>query len=131
VRQYVVGGFEVAEKIDATEAYDRFPRLRLHLDRNGNKVGNIIVDQNGGHSPLDDHDGFEQRVENYIVGRDPVVLTQSNELVRARVETLDFLQRIFGRDGPAPINIIGRCSRLDEDQIEEIRRWLIGIKRAS
>lgn len=131
VPQFVVGGFEVAEKIDATEAYQRFPRLRLHLDRNGNKVGNIIVDQNGGHSPFDDHDGFEQRIENYIIGRDPVVLAQANEILRARTETVDFLQRLFGRDGPAPINIIGRCSRLEETQIKEIRRWLIRLKRAS
>ena len=73
-QQFVIGGFEVAEKIPAAEAYARFPKLRLHLGKNGEKVGNVIVDQHGRQNPLDDHDDFEQRIENYIVGRDPVVL---------------------------------------------------------
>ena len=38
VRQYVVGGFRVAEK-STLSAYNRFPANRLHLDRNGTTQG--------------------------------------------------------------------------------------------
>ena len=131
VQQFVIGGFEVAEKIPATEAYARFPKLRLCLGKNGEKIGNIIVDQHGRQSPLDDHDDFEHRIDNYIVGRDAIVLVQPNEVARGRLETLDVLRKVFRKDGPGPINVIGRCSRLDEDQIEEIRYWLLSIKRAA
>jgi len=31
VNQFVMGGFEIGEKIDAMAAYERFPGLRLHL----------------------------------------------------------------------------------------------------
>jgi hypothetical protein len=92
----------VAEKIDADEAYERFPRLRLHFDKNGNKRGNIIVDENGKQNPLDTHDGFEDRIHNYIVGRDPIVLTQPSEIGRGRAETMAILQEVFGKEGRAP-----------------------------
>jgi hypothetical protein len=130
-QQFVVAGFEVAEKIDAEIAYERFPRLRLHVDKDGNKRGNIIVDEYGEQSPLDSHDGFEARIHNYIVGRDPVVLTQPGEICRGRAETMAVLQEVFGKEGLAPINVIGRCSRLDESQIDQVRNWLLRIKRAS
>jgi hypothetical protein len=131
VPQFVMGGFEVAEKIPATEAYARFPKLRLRVGKNGETLGNIIVDQLGRHDPLDDHVDFEDRIENYIIGRDPVVLVQQNEIARGRLETMDLLRRVFRKDGASPINVIGRCSRLDETQIEQIRDWLLGIKRAA
>jgi hypothetical protein len=66
--QFVIGGFEVSEKIPATEAYARFPKLRLHLGKNGEKVGNIIVDRFGRHDPLDDHHDYEHRIANYSLG---------------------------------------------------------------
>jgi len=131
VRQFVVAGFEVAEKIDADEAHQRFPRLRLHIDKDGNKRGNIIVDGHGKQSLLDNHDGFEERIHNYIVGRDPVALTQPREILRGRAETMAVLQEVFGKKGRAPINVIDHCSRLDENQIDQIRKWLLHIKRAS
>ena len=86
--QFVIGGFEVAEKIPATEAYARFPKLRLRIGKNGEKIGNIILDQYGKQSPLDDHDDFEQRIDNYIIGRDQIVLVQPDEV--ARGQTRDF-----------------------------------------
>lgn len=131
LKQYLIGGFEVAEKISAIEAYERFPKLRLHIGKNRQKVGNVIVDRFGRQSPLDDHNGFEQRIENYVVGRDPIGLVQPNEIARGRHETLDVLRRVLRKDGSRPINVIGRYSRLDEDQIEEIRCWLLSIKRAA
>jgi hypothetical protein len=129
--QYVVGGFEVVEKIHAKEAYVRFPKLRVHLDKKGEKIGNIIVDSDGRQNALDTHDGFEQRIDNYIVGRDPIVLTHSKEIMRGRLETLDVLRNLFGKDGAAPIEAMGRWHRLNEDQINLLRRWLIAIKRDS
>jgi hypothetical protein len=131
VQQFIVGGFEVAEKLHATEAYALFPKLRVHLDKNGEKIGNIIVDSNGKQNPLDTHDGFDQRVEDYIVGRNPIVLAQPSEIARGRIETMDILRKVLHKDGTAPINVVGRWSRLDEAQIEEIRRWLLAIKRAA
>jgi hypothetical protein len=82
-QQFVIGGFDVAEKIPATEAYARFPKLRLRF---GEKIGNIIVDQHGRQSPLDDHDDFEQRIHNYIIGRDPIVLVQPDEVAHGRLQ---------------------------------------------
>src|SRR6266436_690302 len=56
VRQYVMGGFEVVQKIDAQEAYQRFPEQRLRLRQDGQLTGNIIVDANGEQHELDNHD---------------------------------------------------------------------------
>src|SRR5262245_28408577 len=47
VRQYVVGGFEVDEKISALAALSRFPENKqLRLD-DGTLQGNIIVNSDG------------------------------------------------------------------------------------
>src|SRR5262245_35958045 len=40
--QVVLGGFEVAEKISAIEAYERFPEQRLSRRPDGQVTGNII-----------------------------------------------------------------------------------------
>jgi hypothetical protein len=96
----------------------------VHIGRNDEKIGNIIIDQYGRQNPLDDHDNFEQRIDNYIVGRDPIVLVPPREIVRGRLETLDVLKRVLRKDGASPINVMDPRSRLDEDQIEEIRRVL-------
>jgi hypothetical protein len=127
-QQFVVGGFEVAEKIDAMAAYERFPRLLLHPDKSGAVEGNIIVDSGGRHHDLDTHDAFERRVEDHVVGRDPIVLTDPREMARGRREALDVLRELFRKDGATPIDVIGRCSRLDEGQIVRLRNWLIDIK---
>jgi hypothetical protein len=37
--QYVMGGFEIAEKIDALTAYKQFPEHRLHLLNDGQLTG--------------------------------------------------------------------------------------------
>src|SRR6478752_1549801 len=51
VNQYVMGGFEVENKIDAMKAYQRFPEQRLHLREDGQLAGNVIVDENGAQHP--------------------------------------------------------------------------------
>lgn len=128
VQQYIVGGFEVAEKISALKAYRMFPELRLRRMEDGQLTGNIIVDARGNQHPLDNHSSFERRIENYIVGRDPIVLTEPHEIARAREETLYVLRSIFRKNGAAPINIIGRCSKLDHKQIQDLRDWLLSLK---
>src|SRR3954470_14708240 len=42
-KQYVIGGFEIAEKISAIEAYYRFPEHRLRRRDDGQITGNVIV----------------------------------------------------------------------------------------
>src|SRR5262249_38913247 len=41
--QFVMGGFEIDAKIDAIQAYDRFPEQRLRFREDGQPTGNIIV----------------------------------------------------------------------------------------
>src|SRR5713101_6264999 len=74
VRQYIVGGFQVAEKISALAAYGRFPKLRQRESEDGTLSGNIIITPDGKQSPVDYHKNFESRVENYIVGRNPRII---------------------------------------------------------
>lgn len=132
VPQYIVGGFEVAENIKATVAYKRFPDLRLRQKENGQLTGNIVVDAWGNQHHLDNHNSstFGRRVENYVVGRNPICITHPHEIELARELTLDILKSVYKKDGPAPINIVGRWSRLDAKQIEEIKDWLLLLKTA-
>jgi hypothetical protein len=128
--QYVVGGFEVAEKIHATEAYRRFPEQRLHLTEDGQVSGNVIIDGRGQQHALDHHPEtrFEKRLENYVVGRNAIVMTTPEEIARAREDTIYVLRYLFGKGGGFPINIIGRCSKLDAYQVSELRKWLLSLK---
>lgn len=131
VQQYVVGGFQVVEKISALAAYDLFPENRLTEDENGVKRGNIIVMPDGSQNPIDTHDSetFEQRIENYIVGVDPVVLDTPAEVEVGRIETLEKLSAILGRPrGNRVIDVMGRWARMDESQVAEMLAWLKGAK---
>lgn len=128
VRQFVVGGFTVEEKISAMTAFQRFPQHRLCLQEQGAVSGNIIVDSRGRHNRLDNHGGFQQRIENYIVGRDPVVLSRPQEIAKGREETVDVLGEIMRKRGTKPYDIIGRASKLNEDQVLELRHWLSSLK---
>jgi hypothetical protein len=129
VRQYVVGGFKVSEKIDALAAYKRFPNNRLKELKDGSLSGNIIVNADGTQSELDYHGNFEKRVGGYIVGQDPISLDQPHEVEIARDQTLELLRRIFQRKGKLVSDVIGRWRKLDPNQIEEILLWLRNLKR--
>ena len=59
VAQFVIGGFEIEEKISAIEAYHRFPEQRLRLGDDGQVVGNVIVDADGKQHKLDHHNKFD------------------------------------------------------------------------
>lgn len=128
VQQYVAGGFQVKEKIDALAAYARFPENRLSRVEGGRVLGNIIVDSEGRHSPLDSHSGFEGRKANYVVGSGPIVLQTEAEIARGRGETVAALEEVFDRAGETVSDVIGRFRRLDERQIERLVEWLRSIK---
>lgn len=131
VQQYVVGGFQVAEKISALAAYDRFPENRLRRDEEGRLQGNVLVSGDGQKHPLDTHPvkNFASRVENYLVGIKPVSLETPDEVARGRSETLERLSSILERPrANRVIDIMGRWARLDDAQVEQTLDWLRGIK---
>jgi hypothetical protein len=127
--QFVMGGFEVAAKISAADAYRALPERRLHRLSDGQLDGNIIVDSRGRQHHLDDHSTFESRTDNYVIGTDPLVLSTPDEIARGRRETVEALQEILKTKGTSPIQIVGRWGRdLTEKEIEALRRWLRTIK---
>lgn len=131
VQQYVVGGFQVAEKIDALAAYQRFPENRLQLNTEGRVVGNVLIDGKGNQHPLDTHspDTFARRIENYLVGVNAVALETPAEVARGRDQTLDRLSSILEkRRANRVIDVMGRWARLDSTQIQKTLDWLQGIK---
>lgn len=132
VQQYVVGGFQVAEKISALAAYERFPANRLKLDADGKVVGNnILIDEAGNQHPLDTHGAynFARRIENYLIGVNPVALETPAEVARGRSETLISLSSILERPrANRIIDVMGRWAKLDEAQVEKTLDWLRGIK---
>jgi hypothetical protein len=128
--QFVMGGFEIAEKITASEAYLRFPELRLRKRDDGQVTGNVIVNADGKQHDLDHHESFERRIQNFIVGKSPIVLSTPPEIIEGRRQTLRILQDVFQKTGSTPRDIIGRCSKLTEKQIEKLRVHLDALKRS-
>lgn len=130
IQQYVIGGMRVAEKIDALAAYKRFPENRLHHNADGRVWGNVIVSRNGKQHPLDHHpsESFEDRVKNFIVGADPVVLETEREVALGRSQSLQKLSSIIGKRGNRMIDVMSRWAKLDEAQVAELLAWLQGVK---
>jgi hypothetical protein len=125
-QQYIIGGFQVEEKIHATEAYNRFPQHRLLQTTNKEIIGNIIIDAQGNQHRLDKHTPktFQNRIQNYIVGCNPITLTSPNEIAIARKETLYVLQNLFKKSGTTPFDIVARWRKLDRIQTKELLNWL-------
>jgi hypothetical protein len=131
VQQFVIGGFSVSEKLDVLKAYSRFPEQRLHTRSDGQLTGNVVIDPSGEQHALDTHkaETFSKRIENYIVGKDPIALVTPREIERGRQETLGVLQRVLGKSGDSPIKVVGRWgSWLTEEQVGFVRAWLQSIK---
>ena len=128
VNQFVMGGFEIAEKISACEAYSRFPHLRLSEREDGQVTGNVIVNAAGKQHELDHHKSFERRIENYVVGKNLIVLSTAAEMAEGRRQTLEILRDVFEKNGDTPRAIIGRCSNLTDKQIHELRAHLGALK---
>lgn len=133
VRQYVMGGFEVARKISAQEAYQEFPEQRLKRRDDGQLTGNIIVDKHGHQHELDHHDqeSFAKRATNYIVGKNCVALVKPDEIAIGREQTLDVLRSILKKNGGSPWEMVGHYgSHLTEEQVHQLREWLLSLKKA-
>jgi hypothetical protein len=129
--QFIMCAFEVESKIDARKAYRLFPERRLRVLEDGQLDGNIIIDSRGRKHPLDTHDGFERRIENYVVGTNAISFMSPEEIARARSETLEILCDIFQRRGLSPIDVVGRWgSTLTEDQAIRLREHLNKLKEA-
>lgn len=130
IPQYIVAGFEVREKIHALQAYDRFPQHRLHRRGDGQLDGNVVVTGSGIQHPLDPHAmaTFGKRVDNYVVGGSPLILETSPEVEYGRADTMPVLRSLLGKQGPTPISVVGRWSKLDSGQLEELNQWLRSIK---
>jgi hypothetical protein len=128
-KQFVVGGFKVAEKIDALTAFRRFPEYRMVRESDGSIRGNVIVGPDGRQIPFDTHSNFESRVQNYVVGRDPVVLETPPQFEKARKETISLLRTLFQKQGERVFDIIGRHRRMDSKQVEDLLSWINSVKQ--
>ncbi len=130
VAQVVLGGFEVAEKISAIEAYERFPEQHLRLRPDGQVTGNVIVNADGRQHELDHHPKkrFDQRIQNYLVGINPIALLTLEELEEGRLWTLDILRDVFQKKGNSIREIMGRCRNLTEKQVIKLRELLDAVK---
>jgi hypothetical protein len=131
VQQYIIGGLQVAEKIDALAAYARLPKNRLVAHANGEVTGNIIVQADGTHHPLDWHSPhrFEERAKNFIIGSAAVLLSTKDEVEIGRRETLATLSAVLGRPGVhRVIDAMGRMSKLNEDQVAILLDWFARTK---
>jgi hypothetical protein len=130
IQQYVVGGLEVAEKINALAAHKRFPENRLQTGATGLLEGNVLVDGRGNQHPLDRHDSetFEERAKNFIVGTNPVALETEREVEMGREQTLPKLSELLGKKGNRVIDVMSRWAKLDESQVQDMLSWLQGIK---
>jgi len=132
VNQFVMGGFEIESKIPAIEAYRLFPELRLRLLQDGQLTGNIIVTPDGRQHELDTHSSFNRRIENYVIGTNPISLVTPTEIDEGRKQTLEALRDILQKRGKTPFEIVGRFgTKLTDKQIFHFREWLEAIKRAA
>ena len=129
VKQYVVGAFSVDEKINALAAYKRLPENRMHVGTQGTLFGNIIVDANGHHLDCDYHKDHERRIENYIIGKDLVVIEGEKQVEKAREETLYVLNQLFGKNEDTIRKVLGRWRKLDEAQIKDLLNWMNDIRK--
>lgn len=127
-KQFVVGGFQVAEKINALAAYERFPEYRQMKIEDGTLRGNIIVDANGLRSKVDYHSGsLESRIENYVIGKNPVEIAAPKAIEIAREETVNVLSDIFEKGGKTPYEIMGRWRKLNDRQIAKLIDWMNSV----
>jgi hypothetical protein len=132
IEQFVMGGFEIESKMNAMEAYQLFPELRLRQRSDGQLTGNIIVDGDGRQHPLDDHNSFDKRIKNYVIGKNVLALETDPEIAAGRRDTMEILQDILRKKGKSPVNLVTRFGTdLNEQQIMRLRDWLDQIKRGS
>lgn len=128
-RQYVVGGFEVSEKIRTLAAYERFPQNRQRKLPTGELAGNIIITSEGSRSAVDYHSNFDGRLDNYVVGKSPIALELPGEVEKGREQSLEVVSDLFKIKAASLGQLVGHMRRLDEEQIERLRVWLQSLKQ--
>lgn len=130
VEQYIVGGFQVKEKMDALLARELYPQYRQIQNEDGSLEGNIIVNEKGEQNSFDYHSGnFERRIENYIIGKNPIFFENESEVQKARGKaTMQILQEVFEKKGKKPHDVIGRWRKLNEEQIYKLSSWMEDLK---
>lgn len=117
---YIVGGFQIDEKLDALAARMRFPEYTLSRNEKGQIIGNIIVDEEGLHDPLDDHNNFEKRRKNYLIGKNKIYFGEALSIEASRAKTLDILQKTFGKSANRLDDLVPRWRKLDEQQLTRL-----------
>ncbi|WP_020467998.1 hypothetical protein [Zavarzinella formosa] len=131
VDQFVIGGFEIESKITAIQAYDRFPEQRLRVGENGQVTGNVIIDARGKQHKLDHHEKntFDKRIENYVVGCNPIALITPEEITEGRRRTLEILRDVFDIKGNSIRELLGRNRNMSESQVLKLRAHLEDVKK--
>ena len=131
VNQFVIGGFEIAEKISPIEAYRRFPEQRLKMGDGDQVTGNVVVNAAGKQHKLDHHkkETFARRIENYVVGCKPIALVTPEEIAEGRRRTLDILRDVFGVEGDSIRELMGRNRNMTEKQVRKLREHMDALKK--
>jgi hypothetical protein len=131
VGQYVIGGFEIDSKLtNQLEALRQFPENRLEFDNDGHRHGNIIALPDGTQDPRDQHDKFEQRIRNYVIGKNPIVLESPREVALGRERSVDILADVLDKPrAPRIQQVMGRWRKLSDAQVERLRQALADLKR--
>lgn len=125
---YVIGGFQVDEKIDALEAHARFPEYRLQKNESGQIIGNIIADDKGNHHPMDDHTNFDSRRQNYLVGTKSVFFDREKQIDLARQRSLGIMEGILNLKANRVSDLVPRWRRLDSSQVNSLVEQLRKIE---
>jgi hypothetical protein len=130
VSQYVIGGLEVHDKLpNQMAAFQRYPEHQIHFNEAGQRLGNIIVTADGAHDPRDDHGNFDRRIQNYLVGKNPVVLETEREIALGREHSVEILSRVFDKPAARRVkDVIGRMRKLSDEQAGRLREALMQIK---
>lgn len=131
VQQYVIGGLEIQDRLASQiAAFNQFPENRLYFNDAGQRLGNIIVTEDGRHHPQDRHSNFETRIQNYLVGTTSVLLETPQEVELGRERSVAILSRIFDKPGASRMQqVIGRMRKLSDDQAGRLKEALQDLKR--
>lgn len=134
IPQYVIGGMQIDKKLDdQLEALRHCPENMLRRDGN-QRVGNIIALPDGTQNQLDNHDKrdqekFENRIKNYILGKNVVMLKTPREVEIGRNRSVSILSNIFDVPGHRMQQVVGRGRKLSNAQVDQLLRALDDIKR--
>jgi hypothetical protein len=72
---------------------------------------------------------FDRRIENYVVGKNPLVLSTLEEIAEGRRQTMEALRDILQARGDTPIEVVGRWGKkITQRQILQLREWLASLK---